>query len=765
MNKLYPVFISFLMLTVWQANSQTTDIAGPVGSGNYGKAVVVLTNGNYVVTDPLFDEAGIVDRGAVYLYNGSTHALISTLKGGTFSDQIGSGGVIALTNGNFVVISTLWNNGAAADVGAVTWGNGVTGVAGLVSSSNSLVGSFLNDQVGSLSVFPLTNGNYVVCSPVWNNVAVVDAGAVTWGSGTTGVTGTITSTNSLVGTKAGDFVGGGGVTVLTNGHYVASSPAWGNTGAAAAGAVTWGNGTTGRTGSVTNLNSLVGTKLNDAVGSTATVALTNGNYVMRTATWDNAAIADVGAVTWGNGTTGRVGNVSNLNSLIGVVANDGIGNTVTALSNGNYVVASLNWDNGAVLNTGAATWCDGSAGRVGTVTTANSLVGSSADDNIGSGGITALSNGNYVVESSVWNNGAVLDAGAATWGNGTTGTTSIVASGNSLVGSQSLDQVGINVVPLTNGNYVVRSAKWDNGGIADVGAATWGNGATGTTGPVTTANSLYGSTTLDNITSGGVSALTNGNYVVRSQVFDNGAVSNAGAVTWGNGTTGTTGAVTSANSLVGSTTTDNVGKDGLTALSNGNYVVRSTLWDGTAANTGAVTWGNGNSAITGVVSSTNSLVGSTVTDNIGNGGVTALPNGNYAVLSSTWNNGALADASAVTYGIGSTGTSGVITNCNSVLGGVASPVAPLVFDYDNTYRATFRKHREHLQTSQHGTRCHARYQIGIPCRRLTYAADRKCRVQDHSKSYPKWSPARQRQSIFRSMGRSCATNQFCATPL
>ncbi len=51
----------------------------------------------------------------------------------------------------------------------------------------------------------------------------------------------------------------------------------------------------------------------------------------------------MGAVTWGNGTTGIVGAVSASNSLIGTTANDKIGSGgsvsggVVALSNGNYV--------------------------------------------------------------------------------------------------------------------------------------------------------------------------------------------------------------------------------------------------------------------------------------------------------------------------------------------------------------------------------------------------------------------------------------------
>ncbi len=63
----------------------------------------------------------------------------------------------------------------------------------MVSAANSLVGSTANDQVGIGGVTALTNGNYVVSSPHWDNGAATDAGAVTWGSGTTGVSGAVSA--------------------------------------------------------------------------------------------------------------------------------------------------------------------------------------------------------------------------------------------------------------------------------------------------------------------------------------------------------------------------------------------------------------------------------------------------------------------------------------------------------------------------------------------------------------------------------------------
>src|SRR5262249_40644192 len=110
-------------------------------------------------------------------------------------DQIGSNGVTQLSNANYVIKSSFWNDNR----GAITWGNGSTGVSGIVSDANSLVGSNPYDSVGGFGVTSLNDGNYVVQSPFWNG----HRGAVTWGSGMTGQTldgsGLITMQNSLVG--------------------------------------------------------------------------------------------------------------------------------------------------------------------------------------------------------------------------------------------------------------------------------------------------------------------------------------------------------------------------------------------------------------------------------------------------------------------------------------------------------------------------------------------------------------------------------------
>jgi filamentous hemagglutinin family protein len=631
------------------------------GGTGFGTILRPLSTGNIVVTKP-GDNFGATNAGAVYVYNGSSGALISSITGSSSGDQIGSTGITVLTNGNFIIQSASWDNGSAANAGAATWASGSSGVSGVVSSSNSLIGSTANDAIGN-SVTALTNGNYVVTSPNWDNGGTSNVGAVTWGSGTSGVSGTISSSNSLIGSTSGDAIGSI-IIALTNGNYVTSSGTWNNGGLANAGAATWGSGTTGITGVVSSSNSLVGPSSGDFIGNLK--ALTNGNYVVYNSLWHNGVVAIVGAATWCNGSTGRTGNVTAGNSLIGSASSSLCSSGgVIALSNGNYVVLSPDWDNGLTNNVGAATWGNGATGTTGVLSSSNSLIGSTAGDRVGSS-CKALANGNYVVISPEWNNGGATTAGAVTLGNGTSGTTGAVSSSNSLVGSTTADTVGFDgVTALTNGNYVVISTTWANGIETTAGAVTFGNGTTGVTGAVSSSNSLVGSTTADTVGSGGIVELTNGNYVISSPLW-NGAM---GAATWGSGTSGVSGVLSSSNSFISDTGGLSTASNGCTALANGNYFVNSAFWspDGVSF-LGAITWCDGSTGRTGVLTSSNSLTGSVDGDWIGSGGIIALSNGDGIALSPAWNNGVNTAVGAITYLSGTRVTSDVVSSTNSIIG-------------------------------------------------------------------------------------------------
>jgi len=120
-----------------------------------------------------------------------------------------------LSNGNYVVSSPAWDNGGATDAGAVTWANGAVGTVGAVSAANSLTGTTTGDQIGLSGVTALSNGNYVVSSPYWDNGGATDAGAVTFGVAAGGVSSTVSSSNSVIGTPPGQ-VGTPGSVLTSN---------------------------------------------------------------------------------------------------------------------------------------------------------------------------------------------------------------------------------------------------------------------------------------------------------------------------------------------------------------------------------------------------------------------------------------------------------------------------------------------------------------------------------------------------------------------
>lgn len=765
------IFLAFVLLllphSAFAQSPATTDISGPTGSGAFGTLVHTLPNGNIVIVDPLYDSASAEDVGAVSLYDGATRELISRLTGDKRGDMVGGfslhpgnpdepleGRITDLGNGNFVVTSVHWHKNS----GAVTWVNGETGLSGVISAANSLVGesdSFdagINsddgfqcptDSVGSDGITVLPSHNYVVLSQYWSCYD----GAATWGSGTQGVAGEISATNSIIGGRPEN------ITMLTNGNYVIQSTSW----SGVKGAATWVNGSTGKpVGEISAANSLVGSKgtdrFNGDMVGLVVVPLTNGNYVVGSQYWDNGSVADAGAATWGNGATGTVGVVSPANSLVGSRAGDNVGSyytmflngavdrnnsweyrpSIVPLANGNYVVITSWWDSLAAADVGAVTWANGETGIKGPISASNSLVGSRGSDVVGNMGVMTLVNGNYVVLSSNWQNGESPGIGAITWADGETGIKGTISEANSLVARSNESIAPSAFLELPDGNFVVASNSYVNGGavtwfdgnagrtgyiseqtslvgsdtssgawiggslfLLDDGnyvvvspywsdaeghlsAVTWGNGATGTAGIVSPANSLVSTMEggmigyLEEDWISRVVPLTNGNYVVVSPAWNDGEKTQVGAITLGKSGGGTVGPVTSDNSLLGNVAGEQAGRDGVFALTNGNYVVASSRWgdvDSGLEEVGAVTWGDGVNGTTGYIGAANSMIGGNAFDHVGSGGITPLANGNYLFHSPEWQNGAIYAAGATTWARGDRKSTGVVSTSNSLVGG------------------------------------------------------------------------------------------------
>lgn len=165
-------------------------------------------------------------------------------------------------------------------------------------------------------------------------------------------------------------------------------------------------------------NSLLGASF----GSVTTLA--NGDYVVHSG---RANTVTGYAITRCSGTAPTIGPVSPLNSLVGNNSNELSVARVIPLGDSSFVVDIPAWHN----NRGAVTWV-GPSGLTGIVSAANSLVGSSENDLLGSnalislgpdpigtpmnGGVIATGNGNYIVTSPYWSNGSMHEAGAVSLG-------------------------------------------------------------------------------------------------------------------------------------------------------------------------------------------------------------------------------------------------------------------------------------------------------------------------------------------------------------
>lgn len=632
--------------------SAVADIHAPVDGHKFGMHVLLLPNGNIAVCDELTPGPNFeTGPGAVHLFtSGGTR--ISTLRGSRLGDAVCSGGLAQVPGTNrFFVLSPKWANGAAANAGAVTWIDGDVGLDAEVSASNSIVGSTAGDSVGGQPLFFLDNGKAVVSAPQWDNGAAVDAGAVRLLPGNAPIAGELSAANALVGSRTNDRVGASevfafvllrpGIRPLPGGDFIVHSPFWDNGDMLNVGAVTRVDGTTGLTGPVDATNSLVGGSSEELLGRglDSLTLLADGSQLLRSPRWDGPAGADQGAVLRLPADHALVGPVGLANAMTGGQAQDRVGSgAVLALPNGAALVASPEWRNGAAAQAGAVTWIGPGVSIAGTqVGPGNSLVGTQSSDRVGEGGFVLLANGNAVAVSSRWGNGAQALAGAVTWIPGASGVSGALSASNSLVGGAEGSRVGdggagpnsaLGIHPLASGDYFVRSIHWNDGASIGLGAVTWGDGATGASGVVGPVNSLVGRQADDAIGSGGLAELANGSVIVSSPAWRDDAGLSVGAATWLPGQQPTVGAVTEQNSLFSSSEFD--GAHQIAPFDEGGALVISFNWEDSR---GAITWVSGESGRVGRMGPAISQVGQHPGDRLGSGGVTRLADGSLLVRS------------------------------------------------------------------------------------------------------------------------------------
>src|SRR4051812_35193755 len=98
----------------------------------------------------------------------------------------------------------------------------------------------------------------------------------------------------------------------------------------------------------------------------------------------------------------------------GPAGSGAFGSSVTVLPNGNFVVTDPQFDLPGKTDVGAVYLYSPTGTLISTLT------GNTAGDMVGFGGVKVLSNGNFLVVSWTWSNGGASGAGAVTWGSAST---------------------------------------------------------------------------------------------------------------------------------------------------------------------------------------------------------------------------------------------------------------------------------------------------------------------------------------------------------
>ena len=482
--------------------------------GNYrydnvgGGGIYALPNGNYVVCSPDCDWAGYqypdnyYSRGGVVNCLSGTQSSAGTPTGynhirGSYNylyagqqgyryigEAAGSGGITVMPDSSFIILSPQVYNSSYGSVGAITWANGNMSLPNnTINSGNSLVGgSFV--ALWSVSVRPLPSGYVAFGTYQLNNYT-----GAQWMYCCAGMSGTFTigtgASWGIAGNNQNDYVGNGAMTILPNGNFVFQSPY----ASSSAGAITWHHGSSYSTpnGYLSTGNSLMGYSSGDLNNASVGV-LSNGNYTVQNTGWN----AGRGFVLLGVSNAPITGYFSSSVALVGSSTNDYL-RVIATLSNGDYIVGSPNWDNGASADVGSLTYCSGSAVRSGTLSSVNALVGASAGDQIGNGGVLPMPGGGFVLGSTLAKVAGVTNAGSVIWVANSGAFTGTLAATNGLTGSSTGDQVGSGgLLPLTNGLCVVRSPYWNNGILKQAGAISLIKPNAGNPGPVSVTNSVLG---------------------------------------------------------------------------------------------------------------------------------------------------------------------------------------------------------------------------------------------------------------------------------
>ena len=442
------------------------DNLGADDESNGIPGIVGLANGNFVIISSRDDVNGVVNAGSVMYINGQTGQQIgSTISGDHANDNLGSDGIVELSNGNFVIASDNDNTDTKTQAGSIILVDGQTGaVVGTPLRGNDdydRLGAYIENRD---AIAALPNGNFVVTNHNDDRTGLIiggpyiDAGQVFLVNGSTGTK----IGETFEGDNSEDWIGENGVEVLPNGNYVVASKRDDVSGLTNAGSVYLFDGNTGDIiGSP-----VVGDAANDQVGEKIMVPSSgHSNFVVASYRDDNGAIDQAGVVKLINGSTG-----AEIAEHKGQSTSDWLGVRGDALANGNFIIISGGYDVGMVANAGYIAVIDGTTGAILGTPISNTVSGNWLNPSW-----LNLSNGNSVLI--LWEDPgtATTRGGRVMLVDGSTG----AELGTSFIGDQDYDSSGIKVTELSGGNFVVTTPGDDVDGRADAGSVRLVSGTTG----------------------------------------------------------------------------------------------------------------------------------------------------------------------------------------------------------------------------------------------------------------------------------------------
>ncbi|MEO0366529.1 MAG: hypothetical protein AAF265_13695 [Pseudomonadota bacterium] len=402
-----------------------------------GDEVVALSNGNFIILSPSSVVNGFTRAGSVLLVDGATGAEIGRYDGEAAQEFVGSRFAV-LPNGNFV-LGIRSRDGDVADEGLVLLINGANGDVIAEIRGGDVGATFIGNEVAALD-----NGNFVVGATQSDSAGLTNNGFI----------GLFDGAGNLLASVFGDDdrdAFGQIVLPLENGRFAVSNPDDSVDGIRSVGSFILFDSSGNEVARLTGDSEFEGFSNDESVPP---LQLDNGNIVIVSDFATVGGVPGVGTVVLADGNTlAEITRIDFDNEL------DLDQAEVFPLPNGNFVIAAVGVDVNGIEDAGSMLLVNGVTGEIILELRGDmEFEGSDFD-------IEVLVSDHYVYANRVEDVNDVLDAGVVRVINATTG--EIVAT---FEGDQENDRIGTSVVALESGGFLLGSSVDDLDGLVNSGS-------------------------------------------------------------------------------------------------------------------------------------------------------------------------------------------------------------------------------------------------------------------------------------------------------